>query len=341
MRRWLVAILTGLALATPLGAAAQSVALHGAGATFPAPLYRKWIAVFSGQHPEVVIDYKDVGSGEGIRRFMAGSVDFAASDAAMSDEQIGQVAAGVRLVPATAGMVVLAYNLPGVGGDLRLSRDVYSDIFAGRIVKWNDARLRAINPGLPLPDRTIVLVARQDTSGTTFALTNHLSAVSTDWRDRGPGTGTLVDWSGRAMLARGNEGVAARVRISEGALGYMEYGFARRLGLPMARLQNNAGRYVVPSETNGQAALANGVGQMPSNLRLFLPDPAGDDSYPIVSFSWLLLYDRVSDARKNAALKRFVAWGLEEGQARGRELGYIPLPIEVAARARAAVERLP
>jgi len=341
MRWWLVAILTGLALATPLGAAAQPVALHGAGATFPAPLYRKWIAVFSGQHPEVVIDYKDVGSGEGIRRFMAGSVDFAASDAAMSDEQIGQVAAGVRLVPATAGMVVLAYNLPGAGGDLRLSRDVYSDIFAGRIVKWNDARLRATNPGLPLPDRTIVLVARQDASGTTFALTNHLSAVSTDWRDRGPGTGTLVDWSGRAMLARGNEGVAARVRISEGALGYMEYGFARRLGLPMARLQNKAGRYVVPSETNGQAALANGVGQMPSNLRLFLPDPAGDDSYPIVSFSWLLLYDRVSDARKNAALKRFVAWGLDEGQARGRDLGYIPLPIEVAARARAAVERLP
>jgi phosphate transport system substrate-binding protein len=184
-------------------------------------------------------------------------------------------------------------------------------------------------------------VARQDGSGTTFALTNHLSAISTDWRDRGPGASYLVDWSGRAMLARGNEGVASRVKISEGAMGYMEYGFARRLGLPMARLENRAGRYVAPDQRGGEAALADNVKSMPENLRLFLPDPEGQESYPIVSFSWLLLYDRYADRQKSAALKRFVTWGLSEGQAYGRELGYLGLPPAVTALARAAVERIP
>jgi len=320
---------------------AATLTLQGAGATFPAPLYRRWISVYTTEHPEVAIDYKDVGSGEGVKRFVAASVDFAASDGAMSDEQMTQVNAGVRLVPATAGMVVLAYNLPGLGGELKLSRDVYLDIFDGTIVKWNDPRIRAVNPGLTLPNRSIVIVARQDSSGTTFALTNHLSTISAPWRNVGPGVGYLVDWSRRATLARGNEGVAARVKISEGAIGYVEYGFARRLGLPMASLQNRAGRYVAPASPAGQAALASNVKSMPPNLRLFLPDPDGEESYPLVSFSWLLLYDRYPDPQKSAALKRFVTWGLSEGQAYARELGYIELPPEVAALARAAVERIP
>jgi phosphate transport system substrate-binding protein len=346
MTRWwratagLLAILAfGLGLPAPGWAQSQKVVLQGAGATFPALLYKKWIGVYTGQNPDVAIDYRDVGSGEGVRRFLDQKVDFGASDGALTDEQMARVKAGARLVPTTGGMVVLAYNLPGLDGPLRLSRDVYADIFLRRIVKWNDARIRAINPGLALPNWSIAIAARRDSSGTTFALSNHLSAISQDWR-QGPGVGYTIDWSGRAMLARGNEGVAGLVKVSEGAIGYMEYGFARRLGLRTAWLQNKAGQYIAPSDRTGQAAFASNVGQMPANLRLFLPDPEGEESYPIVSLSWLLLYEQYPDPQKSAALKRFVTWALSLGQSYGTEMGYIALPGDVASLARAAVERI-
>jgi phosphate transport system substrate-binding protein len=320
--------------------AAKRVELRGAGATFPAPLYEKWIQAYRKENPQVAIIYDGVGSSEGARRYLADAVDFGASDAALNDEQMARVKAGARLVPVTAGIVVLAYNIPGLAAPLRLSRDVCAGIVAGRIRSWNDARIREANPGLTLPNRTIALVARQDGSGTTFAFTNHLSAVSPAWRDQGPGAGNLVDWRGLAMLARGNEGVAARIKVSEYSLGYVEYHFAKRLGLPMAHLQNRAGRYVEPGERGGQAALASNVRQMPDDLRLFLPDPEGEASYPIVTFSWLLLYERYPDADKAAALKKFVAWGLTTGQSYSRELGYIALPPEVASLSLAAVDRI-
>jgi len=216
---------------------------------------------------------------------------------------------------------------------------VYAAIFLRKIAKWNDSRIQAINPELRLPNRNIVIAARQDRSGTTFALANHLSAISPEWQ-RGPGVGYAVDWSGRAMLARGNDGVAGLVKASEGAIGYVEFGFAERLRLPMAQLQNRAGRYVSPSDRTGQAALASNVKQMPENLRLYIPDPDGDESYPIVSLSWLLLYERYGDQQKSAALKRFVTWGLSLGQSYSPELGYITLPAEVARHSRAALEHI-
>jgi phosphate transport system substrate-binding protein len=318
----------------------RTVTLRGAGATFPAPLYERWIQTYRRDHPDVVITYDVVGSSEGQRRYLADAVDFGASDAALSDEQMARVKTGARLVPVTAGIVVLAYNLPGVTGPLRLSRDVCAGIFAGTIRSWNDPRIREINPGLSLPNRSIAPVARQDGSGTTFAFTNHLGAISPTWRTQGPGIGNLVDWRGLAMLARGNEGVAGRVKVSESSLGYVEYHFAKRLGLPMAHLQNKAGRYVAPSGEGGQAALASNVKAMPDNLRLFLPDPEGEDSYPIVTFSWLLLYERYPDADKAAALKKFVTWGLTAGQTYSRDLGYIALPPDVASLSLAAVDRI-
>ncbi|HUO64925.1 MAG TPA: phosphate ABC transporter substrate-binding protein PstS [Terriglobales bacterium] len=319
---------------------ATKVSLRGAGATFPAPLYEKWIQAYRKRVPEVAITYDAVGSGEGQRRFLADAVDFGASDSGLSDEQMARVKAGARLVPVTAGIVVLAYNLPGLGGPLKLSRDVYTDIFAGRIRTWNDPRIRTANPGLNLPSRSIAIVARQDSSGTTFAFTNHLSAISELWRDRGPGAGNLVDWRGGAMLARGNEGVAGRIKISEDSIGYIEYHFAKRLGLPMAQLQNRKGRYVEPSDRSGQIALASTAGQIPGNLRLFVPDPDGEESYPIVTYSWLLLYAHYPDRDKLSALKKFVAWSLTEGQAYSRDLGYIPLPPEVTSLSLAALDRI-
>lgn len=308
--------------------------VKGAGATFPEPLYKEWIAFYKGKHPDIDFSYEGVGSGEGIKRFIAEQVDFGASDAAMKDAEIARVQRGVKLIPVTAGMVVLAYNLPGVEGKLRLPRDVYVDIFLGKIWRWDDPRIVAANPGLDLPPKLIQTVVRRDSSGTTYAFTNHLSTISRAWQNEGPGTGKLIDWPGGAMTGRGNEGVAQKVKISHSSIGYMEYGFARRLGLPMALLQNKAGEFVKPDANSGRAALAAAAArELPDDLRLFVPDPEGSNSYPIVSLSWILLYESYPAPEKAAALKEAMSWGLREGQPIAEEMGYIPLPEEITSRA--------
>jgi phosphate transport system substrate-binding protein len=321
-------------------AQAASLELRGAGATFPAPLYQRWISAFAVHHPNFPISYAPVGSGEGIRGFLAEELDFAGSDAALNDEQMAQVKRGAQLVPATAGIIVIAYHVKGLSGPLKLPRDVYKDIFAGKITRWNDTRIQAANPDLNLPNQSITIVARQDSSGTTYAFTNHLSAVSLDWRDRGPGVGKVVDWPGSAMVARGNEGVASRIKVSEGSIGYLEYGFAKRLGLPMAWLENKAGRFVEPNDQSGAEALARNSQQMPENLRLLIPDPDGGDAYPILTLSWLLLYRHYPDPAKASALKQFVNYGLSEGQRYSRELGYVPLPDEIVSRSKKALDNI-
>ncbi|WP_041603484.1 phosphate ABC transporter substrate-binding protein PstS [Thioflavicoccus mobilis] len=317
-----------------------SLRIRGAGATFPEPLYQEWLDRYSEVTPEVAFSYVGVGSGEGIRRFIAEEVDFGASDAAMSDAEIARVTRGVELIPATAGMVVLAYNLPGVAGDLRLPRDVYVDIFLGRIWRWDNPRIVAANPHLDLPAKVIQTVVRRDGSGTTFAFTSHLSAISVVWRDEGPGIGKEIDWPGGAMAVKGNEGVAQRVKLSPGTIGYMEYGFARRLGLPIATLENRAGRFVRPDAASGSAALAAAADAMPSDLRLFLPDPAGPDSYPVVSLSWILAYGRYSEPARAEALKGLFRWALQDGQPVAETLGYIPLPEPIATKAATAVAEI-
>jgi phosphate transport system substrate-binding protein len=312
--------------------------IHGAGATFPAPLYKKWIEDYRQRRPEVMVSYDVIGSGEGVKEFMAGRVDFGASDAAMSDAQIVEVGRGVQLVPAVAGSIVLAYNLEGLAGELKLTREVYVDIFLGKIKRWDDLRIKRINPELNLPKSDIALVVRQDGSGTTYALTNHLSAISDEWRDRGPGVGALVDWPGNAMAARGNEGVAGRVKISKGSIGYVEYGMARRAGLSMAWLENKAGQFIEPHGGSGLATLLNTP--LPENLRVFSPDPDGQDSYPIVTYSWLLLYKQYDDAQKLATLKQFVRWCLTAGQEFNESLGFVRLPPQIIARAMEALESI-
>jgi phosphate transport system substrate-binding protein len=314
--------------------------VRGAGATFPEPLYKKWVETYQANNPDIWVTYSGVGSGAGIDRFITGSVDFGGSDAAMSNEQMARVDSGVHLVPATAGMVVLAYNLPGVDGELYLPRDVYADIFAGKIDKWNDPKIQAANAELALPNLNIALVARRDSSGTTFAFTNHLAEISETFRSEGPGVGKLVSWPAGAMLANGNDGVAQRVKISEGAIGYMGYEFAKRLDIPMATLENKAGNFVKADPATGQTALADTVDEMPENLRLFIPDPKGAGSYPIVTYSWLMLYGQYSHEKKRTAIKDFVTWGLTEGQSFSDDLGFIPLPREVVSLGTRAVERI-
>jgi phosphate transport system substrate-binding protein len=319
-------------------AAPPPVQISGAGATFPAPLYRAWIEQYQKARKQVSIGYDSVGSGEGIKKFMNQEVDFGASDAAMNDEQMSGVERGVKLIPAAAGIVVLAYNLKGLNGTLRLSRDVYVDIFSGAIKSWNDPRIKQANPELNLPPKAIIPVTRQDSSGTTFMLTNHFSAINTKWREHGPGVGKVVQWPAGAMSARGNEGVAGRIKITDGSIGYVEYGYAQRAGLAMAWLENTAGNFVEPLPIKGQATLTNTQGDMPANLRMFLPDPQGHDSYPLVTYSWILLYAKYPDSRKAAVLKDFVKWGLTDGQASGEALGYCRIPPAIVTMATTALE---
>lgn len=313
--------------------------IQGAGATFPEPLYSRWFKEYEKTHGDVNIVYEGVGSGEGIQRFIAGEVDFGASDAAMNDEEMDQVKRGVHLLPATAGMVVLAYNIPDVEDGLKLPRDVYVDIFRGEIWRWDDPRIAAANPELNLPSKLIQVVGRRDSSGTTYAFTNHLAAVDKAWR-ADPGVGKAIDWPGGAVTGSGNEGVAQKIMISQGAIGYVEYGFAKRLGLPMAILQNQAGEYVAPSARSGQAALAEGSQQTQDDLRIFITDPETTDAYPIVSYSWLLLYNQYDNSQTVNALKDVIAWGLKDGQTVAQEMGYIPLPDTITLRASQVLEQI-
>ncbi len=304
----------------------RDIEIIGAGATFPDPLYKNWIKVYQQAHTDVGISYKAVGSGEGVRRFLRQEVDFGASDAAMSDEEIAQVDRGVKLIPATAGIIVLAYNLKGLNGVLKLPREVYVGIFSGEIRKWDDPRIKQANPGMNLPALNIIPVTRTDSSGTTYAFTNHLSAISKTWRDRGPGVGKVVQWPANSMSARWNEGVAGRVKITDGAVGYVEYGYAQRAGLAMAALENKAGNFIEPSPARGQATLTNTQNDMPENRRMFFPDPPGENSYPIVTYSWILLYGTYPDQKKAGALKDFVKWGITDGQKFSESLGFCSLP---------------
>ncbi|HYP56914.1 MAG TPA: phosphate ABC transporter substrate-binding protein PstS [Beijerinckia sp.] len=332
-----------LALLTAAGvlsasAADESIVLRGAGSTFAAPLYKKWIETYETDHSRVSLNYKAVGSGEGINQFAAGLIDFGGTDTALTPEETAKIKGGVDMVATTAGMIVLAYNLPPLHGELKLPRDVYKDIFAGRIRHWNDPRIKRANPALSLPDEDIAVVARQDSSGTTAGFTAHLASIDPAWVSRGPGTGKTVDWPGGTMLARGNEGVATRIKISQGSIGYVEFGFASRLGLKTALLENKSGQFVEASLQNGEAAMRAAAEIKPDELSA--ADPDGDHSYPIVSYSWLLLFRHYPDTRKAEELRDFVRWGLTTGQGFASELGYIPLPPETAQHGIDALDRI-
>jgi phosphate transport system substrate-binding protein len=323
--------------------------VRGAGATFPKPLYEKWIEIYGEQTPGVAFLYEGVGSGKGIEMFLAGKdprgevfggaeIDFAASDVALPDEDLTKVGdRGVVMVPMTGGMVVLAFNLPGVE-DLRLSRDAVAGIFSGGVKKWNDPLIARDNEGLQLPNRDVVPIVRRDSSGTTAVFTSHLSTASVDWKDT-LGAGKRIDWPGSAMEVNYNTGVAQRVQVTVGGIGYMEYEFADRLGLSIAALQNKSGRFVRPSPSAGMEALRSAP-DVPDDLRVFVPDPPGADAYPISSYTWLLLYASYPDAEKRDALKGAVLWGLGEGQQIANEMGYIPLPRQMVALARSKVESI-
>jgi phosphate transport system substrate-binding protein len=314
--------------------ASAQTKLNGAGATFPAPLYQRWIAEFTKANPNVQINYQAVGSGTGITNFTQGIVNFAGSDAAMTDEQIAKVKQGVVLIPATAGSIVMAYNLPGVE-NLKLSRDAYVGIFLGKITKWNDPTIAKANEGVKLPDTAITVCERSDGSGTTFVFTKHLSAISPDFKTQ-IGEGTTVTWP-TGVAGKGNDGVTALIKQTPGAIGYVEYGYAKNNKLTFAQLQNKSGAFVAATAESGAATLNST--QFPSEiLRAWPSDPDAKDAYPISTFTWLLLYKKYDNKEILGALKKFVTYGLSDGQKFADELGYIPLPKEVAAKSEAALK---
>lgn len=316
-----------------LAGSAVAQQLSGAGATFPAPLYQRWAVEYNKINSAVQVNYQSVGSGAGVKQFTQGTVDFAASDAAMSDEEIAKVKNGVVMIPATAGSIVVAYNLPGVP-DLKLSRDAYAGIFLGKITTWNDPAIAKDNSGVTLPDLPINVAYRADGSGTTFVFTQHLSAISKAFADE-VGTNKSVTWPVGAG-GKGNEGVTALIKQAPGTIGYVEYGYAVHNGLSSASLQNKAGNFVKPTDESGAATLASV--NFPENLRIWPVDPEGAQDYPIATFTWILVYKTYSDAAKLKALKEFITYGLTDGQKYAPELGYIALPPAVVAKSKAALD---
>jgi phosphate transport system substrate-binding protein len=312
-----------------------SVKLQGAGASFPAPLYLKWFRDYGAVNKDVRIDYQSVGSGSGVKAVIDRTVDFGASDAAMKPEEMERVTGGVQLVPMTAGSIVLIYNVEGVT-ELKLTRKAYTDIFLGRIKTWNDPAIAAANPGLKLPSTPINVVVRADSSGTTFVFTQHLSAISPEFA-KTVGTNTMPNWP-VGTKSKGNEGVTASVKTTPGSIGYVEYGYAKSQKLPMALLENKAGAFVAATTASGQAGLA--AAKMPDNLIAWVPDPDGKDAYPIVTYTWVILYKQYQDKEKLQALQGFLKYALTDGQKESERLGYIPLPPAVAEKAKAALQNV-
>ena len=319
---------------SPAGGGGGGVKIQGAGASFPAPLYGKWFKSFGSSRPNVQVDYQSVGSGSGVKSVIDKTVDFGASDAAMSDEEIGRVPGGVQLIPMTAGSIVIAYNLPDVK-DLKLSRKAYSGIFLGTIKNWNDPEIAKANPGVKFPNKTINVVVRADSSGTSFVFSKHLSAINPEF-DKTVGTNKMPNWP-VGTKSKGNEGVTGSLMTTPGSVGYIEYGYAKGQNVPFAQLENKAGKYVAATTASGQAALANA--ELPASLIAWNPDPTGADAYPIVTYTWQIFYKKY-DPAKLAAVQDLIKYELGDGQKDAEALGYIPLPQNVASKGLSAASNI-
>ena len=335
LRGVLILLVAALSYAACGGNKTTEVKLQGAGASFPAPLYQKWFKTYSSSHPGVEIDYQSVGSGSGIKSVIDKTVDFGASDAAMSPDDRARVDVGVQLLPMTAGCIVLTYNLEGVK-DLKLSRAAYSGIFLGKVKTWNDPLIVKANPGVNLPDKPINVVVRADGSGTTFVFTKHLSAISPDFATS-PGANTLPNWP-VGTRSKGNEGVTASIMTTPGSIGYIEYGYATSQSLPMASLENKSGAYVGANTASAQAALASVP--LPDDLVAWASDPDAKDAYPITTYTWLICYKQYHDKGKFETLQGLLNYCLTDGQKESEALGYIPLPTPVSDKVKAALQNI-
>ena len=325
----------GLLLATACGGGGDKApgagtpqSLTGAGATFPYPVYSKWFYAFN-QKTQHQINYQSIGSGAGVKQFVEGTVDFGATDGPMTDEEIAAVQGKVLHLPTVLGAVVVTWNLPSVTS-LTLDGPAVADIFLGKITKWNDPRLAALNPGVTLPNRDLIVVHRSDGSGTSFIFTDYLAKVSPSWKSS-VGTGKSVDWP-VGLGGKGNEGVTQQVKQVEGSIGYVELIFAMQNSLPVAAVRNANGDAVMPSLESVSAAAAGTTFGADTDFRVSITDAPGAGAYPISSFTWLLVHPTMADTAKGRAMREFLDWMTSpEAMAMAAELHYAPLPAPVVA----------
>jgi len=324
-----LAIAAGSLLVAASAWAQGTIRLNGAGATFPNPIYSKWVLEYHTAHPTVEINYQAIGSGGGIRQFTDHTVDFGASDGPMTDAQIQAVNGNVYHLPTVLGSVVPTYNIPGVTAQLRFNGDVLAGIWLGQITKWNDSRLTALNPGVSLPDQDIVVAHRSDGSGTTYIWTDYLSKVSPDWSSR-VGKGTSVNWP-VGLGGQGNPGVANIVKQTPGAIGYVELIYALQNQIGYGLVQNKSGNFIQASlqSTTDAAAAAAAALDANTDFRVSITDPDGPQAYPIASFTWLLVPKQMTDMAKARALLEFVWWAVHDGERFTTDLSYAPLPRHV------------
>lgn len=319
-----------LSLLALFNASTAQLQLNGAGATFPYVIYSKWFDEYQ-KKTGVQFNYQSIGSGGGIKQVIEGTVDFGATDGPMNDQQLAEAktkqGTDILHIPTVMGAVVATYNVPEIGADLKLSQEILAEIFLGKITKWNDGKIVAINKGKNLPDKSIVVVHRSDGSGTTYIFVDYLSKVSPEWKAN-VGVGTSVKWP-VGLGGKGNEGVAGQVKQIDGSIGYVELAYAIKNGLPYASIKNKAGNFIVPSLASVTAAAMNEAKKMPADLRVSITDAGGKDSYPISGFTWLLINKDQKNEQKAKALVQFLKWAFKEGEAFAPSLYYAPLPKEV------------
>jgi phosphate transport system substrate-binding protein len=300
-------------------------------------MYSKWFSEYHKAHSDVEINYQSIGSGGGIRQVLAGTVDFGASDGPMSDEQLGQAKSKILHVPTVIGAVVPAYNIPGITAEIKFTPEALAGIFLGKITTWNDAAISSANPGIKLPGDPIIVIHRSDGSGTTYIWTDYLSKVSPDWQTR-VGKATSVKWP-VGLGGKGNEGVAGMIRQMQGSIGYIELIYAVQNKIPYGEVKNAAGNFVKASLESVTAA-AGSVKSMPADFRVSITNAPGKDSYPISSFTWLLIPAQSKDPAKGKILADFLNWMVNDGQKMTSDLSYAPLPANVVEKVKAEIKQV-
>lgn len=329
-------IATGVLALAAVGATAQNI--NGAGATFPYPIYSRWFTQYSKLHPEVKINYQSIGSGGGIRQVSEGTVDFGATDGPMNDDQLKAAKVKVMHIPTVLGAVVPVYNIPGVTKELNFSSEVIADIYLGKITTWNDARIAKDNPGVSLPANAILPVYRSDGSGTTYIFTDFLSKVSPDWQSK-VGKATSVKWP-TGIGQKGNEGVAGMVRQSPNSFGYVELIYATQNKMSYGSVKNASGKFVKATTEGVTEAAAAAAKTMPADYRVSITNAPGATSYPISSFTWLLIPTHSTDPAKAKALAGFLDWMLTDGEGEAAAMTYAPLPKPVQEMVRKSIAQV-
>lgn len=344
-RRWLalgllgVVTLTALESLPPMGRQVSAqMLINGAGATFPYPLYSKWFSEYAKVDPLARFNYQSIGSGGGIRQIKAATVDFGASDAALSDEELRQMPRELLHIPTVAGAVVITYNLPGVGKGLKLTPDVLAQIYLGQVTRWKDPAIASLNPNLSLPDQQIVVIHRSDGSGTTNIFTTYLSAISKSWASK-VGKGTSVNWP-VGLGGKGNEGVAGQVKQTPGTISYVELAYAEQNKLPYALLKNQAGQFVEPTLEATSAAVAGAIAELVKDVRVPIVNSPGERAYPIAGLTYVLVYKDQDDQQKAVALAKFLWWAIHDGQKYAPALLYASLPPQLVKVMEAKIKQI-